>query len=136
MGDHDVYATLVDAASQHEDEAAIRKYAPLSEGLATRYNHKLYLAITHRAWGVAHRLRGEYGEADERLNRAQDIFTSLKTRWQSGRTMFELGKLEDAQGNGSISHDYLVRALAAFEEMCATPDAERTRAALDKLSPA
>ena len=63
-------AALTDAASRQGDEAAIRQYAPEAEALAERYGHVLYRAIAHRAWGVAHRLAGEYPEAQARLNQA------------------------------------------------------------------
>ncbi len=133
-GDHDFYAMLADAAAEQRDETALRKYAPLAEETATRINHKLYLAIAHRAWGVAYRLAGEYAEGERRLNLALLIFGELGTRWQSGRTLFELGELARAQGNAAAARDYFSRALVAFEEMRAIPDLARTRAAMEKMA--
>jgi tetratricopeptide (TPR) repeat protein len=133
IADHDIYATLVDMAALQLDETGIRQYAPQAEELAVRYGHLLYQAITHRAWGVAHRLAGEYPDAEVRLNRALEFFSSLNTRWQMGRTLFELGELAAAQMNLGKSRDYFTRALAAFEEMRAAPDAARTQAALERL---
>jgi hypothetical protein len=133
MGDHDVYAALTDAASQQGDETAIRQYAPQAEALAARYGHKLYQAIAHRAWGVAHRIAGEYVDAEARLNQALDLFSKLDTRWQAGRTLYELGELAAVQTNTAKAYDYFTRAQIAFEEMCAAPDAARTKAALEKL---
>jgi tetratricopeptide (TPR) repeat protein len=133
VGDHDVYAALTDAASREGNEAAIRQYAPQAEELARRYGHTLYQGMTHRAWGVAHRLAGEYPEAETRLNQALDLFNCLNTRWQIGRTLFELGQLATAQKDIAAAHEYLTRARAAFEEMRAAPDVARTQAALEML---
>jgi len=132
VSDHDIYATLVDTAVLQRDAAGIRQYAPLAEELAARYGHTLYQAIAHRAWGVAHRLAGEFDAAEARLAQALALFTSLNTRWQMGRTLYELGELA-AQSDTTQAYDYYGRALAAFEAMRAAPDAARTLAALDTL---
>lgn len=133
IADHDIYATLVDMAVLQRDEAAIRQHAPQAEQLARRYGHTLYLAIAHRAWGVAHRLAGEYPEAEARLNQALELFNGLNTRWQMGRTLFELGELASAQKNIPAAREYFGHAQVAFEEMRAAPDAVRTQAALERL---
>ena len=133
IGDHDIYATLVDMAALQCDEAGIRQYAPQAEELARRYSHTLYQGITHRAWGVAHRLAGEYPEAETRLNQALNLFNGLNTRWQIGRTLFELGELATAQKDIAAAREYFARAQVAFEEMHAAPDAARTKAALERL---
>jgi tetratricopeptide (TPR) repeat protein len=133
IADHDIYATLVDMAALQLDEAGIRQYAPQAEELAARYGHALYQAVTHRAWGVAHRLAGEYPEAEARLNQALHLFNGLNTRWQIGRTLFELGELAAAQKNITTARGYFARAQMAFEEMHAAPDAARTQAALERL---
>ena len=57
--DHDIYMTLADTAVELRDADALRKYARPLETLAGRDNHRLYLAIAHRALGVEHRLAGE-----------------------------------------------------------------------------
>jgi len=135
-GDHDLYAMLADVSAQQRDLSALRQYAPLAEEAATRYGHKLYLAIAHRAWGVAHRLAGRsgYTESEARLRNALDLFSALETRWQIGRTLFELGELAAARKDAGGARDYFSRALAAFEALRAAPDAERTRRALASLS--
>lgn len=133
VGDHDIHATLVDVAVLQRDEAGIRQYAPQAEELATRYSHTLYQAIAHRAWGVAHRLAGENPEAEARLSQALDLFSGLNTRWQMGRTLFELGELAQARSDIGKARDYFTRAQSAFEEMHAEPDAARTLAALERL---
>jgi len=133
VGDHDIYATLVDAATLADDAATIRQYAPRAEELAALHCHALYQAIVHRAWGVAHRLAGAHADAHARLHQALAVFARLNTRWQMGRTLFELGELAVAQANTNEARDYFSRALAAFEAMRAAPDVARTHARLESL---
>lgn len=133
IGDHDLYAMLVDVAALQRDEATIWRYAPPAEELARRYSHRLYQAIAQRAWGVAYRLAGDYSEARVRLNQALELFSQLNTRWQIGRALFELGELAAAQANTVTAIDHFSRALAAFEEMRAASDVTRTRTALEGL---
>lgn len=133
VGEHDLYIMLADAAAQQRDEAALQQYVPLAEEIAIRYDHNLYQAIAHRAWGVAHRLRGEYTEAEARLHQALEIFDQLGTRWQMGRTWRELAELAQDRQDTTQAQDYLSRALVAFEELGATPDATRIRVALEAL---
>ena len=127
VGEHDLYAMLVDAAAQQRDAAALGHYAPLAEELAARYDHKLYQAIAHRAWGVAHRLAGQTVDAEVRLKRALELFETLDTRWQIGRTFFELGELDLARAESAQAREQFSRALSAFEAMGASPDVVRAR---------
>lgn len=133
-GHHDVYMMLVDAAALQRDQAALRKYAPLAEESATRIGHKLHLAIAHRAWGVSHTLAGEYPQAEVRLQKALELFSSYPAPWQIGRTLFEMGELARAQGKTEPGRDYFSRALSAFEQLRAAPYAARSRVALETLS--
>jgi tetratricopeptide (TPR) repeat protein len=133
IGDHDLYAMLADVAACQGDEAAIRVYARQAEALATRYNHTLYLAIAHRAWGVAYRLAGEFEAAATRFNQSLTLFRALGTQWQLGRTLFELGKLAMAQAKVAAARTYYIDSLSAFERMGAVGDAARLRDALDQL---
>ena len=133
VGEHELYAMLADVAAQQRDEAALRQYTPIAEELAARYDHILYRAIAHRAWGVAHRLAGEYAESETRLTNALALFERLDTRWQIGRTLFELGELTKAQRNIDGARDYFQRALNMFTDMHALPDAERTYTSLESL---
>jgi tetratricopeptide (TPR) repeat protein len=133
--DHEVYMTLADTAVELRDVAALRKYAPLLEKLASRDNHRLYLAIAHRALGVGHRLAGEYETAENRLKQALELFTRLGARWQIGRTLFELGELNQEQPRGETkAREYFAQALGSFEEIRAMPNAERTRSVLNSLT--
>jgi tetratricopeptide (TPR) repeat protein len=130
--DHEIYMTLADIAVEMRDADALRKYAPNLETLAERDNHKLYLAIAHRALGVAHRLSGENTAAENRLKQALELFTRLGTRWQIGRTLFELGELNLNRSN-TKAREYYSQALGSFEEVHAMPNAERTREVLNSL---
>ena len=132
--EHIVYMMLVDGAARVGDEAAIRKFAPHLEELALRDDHKPYQAVAHRAWGIAHRLAGEYTEAETRLKQALAIFESLESSWQIGRTQFELGELALAQTDGAAAHSFFMLAQTHFEELGAKPDISRTAAVLENLN--
>jgi tetratricopeptide (TPR) repeat protein len=131
VGEHDLYAMLADAAAQQQDASALREFVPRAEEFAARYEHKLYLAIAHRARGVAHRLAGESADAEARLEQALAIFEQLETGWQMGRTLLELGELSLLGGQPAAARERFSRALSAFREIGALPDATRTS---DKLA--
>jgi hypothetical protein len=130
--DHEIYMTLADTAVELRDVDALRKYAPHLQKLASRDNHRLYLAIAHRALGVEHRLAGEHAPAETRLKEALGLFIKLGARWQIGRTLFELGELNLTRSNAK-AREYYSQALGSFEEIQAAPNAERTRIALKSL---
>jgi tetratricopeptide (TPR) repeat protein len=132
--DHEIYMTLADTAVELRDADALHQYTPNLEKLARRDNHRLYLAIAHRALGIGHRLVGEHAAAETRLRQALEIFTQLGARWQMGRTLFELGELYlEGSEKSTEAREYFAQALGSFEEIQATPNAERTRAALNAL---
>lgn len=133
VGEHDVYAMLADVAVQQRDEASLQKYAPLAEEFASRYDHKLYRAIAHRAWGVFHRLAGQYDEAQLRLNQALEIFQQMNARYQIGRTLVELGELAVAQKNPPAAREHFTSAIGVFELIHAAPDLARARSVRDGL---
>ena len=87
------------------------------------------------SWGdtVTGFLAGEYTDAEGRLNQALELFQGLDTRWQAGRTRFELGELALARTDTPTARDHFSQALAAFEELRAAPSAARSRAALESL---
>jgi len=130
IGDHDMYVMLVDVAASQHDLAGIQKYAPQAEVLAERYQHKLYQAITQRAWGVAHRLVGDYTRSEAKLTKALDLFGELNTRWQAGRTLFVLGELARDREKPLEAQRWFAEALGAFEEMNALIDLKKARTAL------
>ena len=131
--DHDFYSLLVDVAALQEDAETLGEMAPLAEASAVDSDHILYLAIAHRAFGVLHRLDGNYRAAEERLRKAMDLFNQLDTRWQIGRTLFELGKLARAQDDNALAQYYFHGAIENFEALGALPDAARVQAMLSKM---
>lgn len=133
MNETERYFLLADLAVLERDEAALRQYAPLAEEMARRDGHILFQASAHRVWGVLYRLTGDYAEAEARLNQALDLFQELETGWQIGRTLYELAELAIARADHTEARDYYSRALVAFEEIGANPDAVRTREALRSL---
>jgi tetratricopeptide (TPR) repeat protein len=133
IGDHDMHVMLADLAASQQDLAGLQKYAPQAEVLAERHRHELYQAMTHRAWGVAHRLTGDYTQSEARLTKALDLFRELNTRWQAGRVLFELGELSRVRGEPLEARRWFTEALSAFEEMNAQIDLKHTRTALEAM---
>jgi len=131
VGDHDLYALLAEAAVGEENLEVLMKYAPLAEETALRYGHNLYQAIANRSWGVAHRLAGEFSQAEDRLNRALVFFQNLGTRWQVGRTLVELGLLNYARGELALAGDFFRKALVEFASLAASRDTQRVQALLE-----
>jgi tetratricopeptide (TPR) repeat protein len=131
--DNELYSMYLDLAVRQRDETALRQYAPLAEETAVRDDHILHQASAHRAWGVLHQLQGEYAAADGRLYQALGLFQRLGTRWQIGRTLYELGELAQARTDTAGARDYFSRALTMFEDMKAVTDMARTQAALASL---
>jgi hypothetical protein len=131
---HIMYATLADVAAQQRDLPALEQYAPVAEELAARDGHKLYLAIARRAQGVAARLHGEETTALALLRQAVNGFQQIGARWQTGRTLLELGELALAVSNPQAAREHFSQALELFEALGAAPDAARTRTALAALN--
>jgi hypothetical protein len=131
--DHEIYMILADTAAELQDLEALRKYTPILETLASRDDHRLYLAVARRALGVGHGLAGEPVEAENHLREALGLFTKLGARWQIGRTLFALGELLRTRSREK-AREYYSQALGAFEEIQAAPDAERTRLILNEVS--
>jgi len=77
-------------------------------------------------------LAGERAPAETRLRQALELFTKLGTRWQIGRTLFELGEL-NLTHSPTKAREYYSQALGSFEEIQAKTNVEQTRAALNSL---
>ncbi len=129
--EHNMVMLLTEVAVQRGDASALRQYAPMLEELAVRDNHRFYLAIAHRAWGVAHRLAGEFAASEARLDQAAQLFREYGTRWQLGRTFFEMGELGVRRLDAVMARQSFAQAVAEFEAVRALPDLERARAALE-----
>ena len=123
MNETERYFLLADLAVLERDAIALRQYAPLAEEMARRDGHILYQASAHRA----------YAQAKARLNQALELFQELDTGWQIGRTLYELAELAITRADHTEARDYFTRALVAFEEIGANPDALRTRDSLRSL---
>jgi uncharacterized protein HemY len=93
----------------------------------------LFQAGVHRAWGVLHRLTGEYAQAETRLEMALEMFQDMDTRWEIGRTFSELAQLKLAQDNPDQAKQLYHQALDSFEQVGARPDASRIRQALASI---
>ncbi len=132
--EHIVYMMLTDSAAQASDPIAIRRYVPQLQALAERDGHQSYLAVAHRAWGVVHRLEGDYTEAEGRLSQALAVFEERGALWQIGRTLYEMAKLDLARSDLDAAFDHFSRAQAEFEAVGAKPDVERTRTAFETKS--
>jgi tetratricopeptide (TPR) repeat protein len=128
--EHVVYAILTDAATLAKEPAAIKRYAPKLEELARRDDHRPYLAVAQRAWGVAHGNDGDFTSSRSHFSQALELFEAYGARWQMGRTLLDLGEMEAASGDKPAACAFFQRALTAFEEMKADPAIHLARAAL------
>lgn len=131
--DHDVYMLLVEAALQSGDVLGLKKFVPELEQLARRDNHRLYLGIALRARGVLNQLEGDLESAQACLQKALDIFRTLDSRWQCGRTCFVLGKLSSVRGDGTLAGALFSEALSYFDELGAAPDRQRVTEELERI---
>ena len=132
--EHIVYMMLVDSAGLVRDEATIREYAPRLQALAERDDHRPYLAISQRAWGIAHCLAGEYDQAEGCFKDALNQFVEMDAVWQIGRTHFELAELALERSDPGGAVDHFTQAQDAFESLGASQDLARTRAAIKQLA--
>jgi len=131
--EHHMTMLLTEAAVQRRDAQALGQTLPRFEELAERDDHRLYRLIARRARGVAHRLEGDHAEAQTNLEQALELFNELGTRWQVGRTHFELAETAVARDEPEAARQHYQRALEAFEALQAAPDAERVRGAMQSL---
>ena len=129
--EHIIYMMLVDSAATARDQKTILKYTPVLEKIAIRDDHRPYLAVADRAYGIAHRLSKEYKQSENHLQQALDIFEEFDIPWQRARTLYELGKLAQVRGNDNLSREIFTEALHEFERLGAIPDASRTEVALE-----
>lgn len=131
--DHDLAMSLADTAALQHDPALLAETVPPLFELARRDRHGLYLAIAHRAQGIALTLQGLGDPAEEQLTTALDLFHALGTRWQLGRTRAALGDLYIARGETSRARDAYAAAAAEFQALRAEADLRRAQATLSTL---
>lgn len=132
--DLDMHAMAIDAAARSRDESGLESYLAIAEESAARARHNLYIAVARRARGVSYSLAGEFDDAAEQLAVAADEFRALDTQWQIGRTLLELGEVEQTRGNAELAKEHFSAALSALESLNAEPDAVRARSALEALN--
>ncbi len=132
--EHIVYMMLAEAAARIPDSEALKRFATRLEELAGRDHHRPYLAVANRAWGIVHRLEGDYDRADSRLREALSIFKELESRWQIGRTELEMAELKKAIVDREGARDHLTKALALFKALGAGPDLANAQAALAEVA--
>jgi tetratricopeptide (TPR) repeat protein len=133
VGDHDLYALLADIAAQERDLAGLEAYTAHAEATSAQAGHMLYQGVAARARGILLTLQGNFIEAEEHLNRSYSILANLGTRWQIGRTLYELGSAAATQGNHTKAKELFTSALAEFEQLGAAPDAAKTKRQLMSL---
>ena len=131
VGDHEIYVLLADVAAQQRDEAMLAIYAPQAETVSIHLKHTLYQAIALRAMGILDELHGKFAGAEAQLRESFALFQRLDTRWQMGRTLFELGRLSAATGKTEEASKCFTQAANAFEFMGACPAAEQARAFME-----
>jgi tetratricopeptide (TPR) repeat protein len=133
-GEFNLYALLIDAAAQQRNLETLRQYIAPAEESALRNDHRLYIGVAYRAKGVMYRLMDDYRQAGFWLAKALEVFQQLDTRWQIGRTFYELGELAHFRDNTATAYSHYSNALANFEALGAVLDAERTRNASGRLN--
>lgn len=131
--DLDMNAMAVDTAARSRDQEGLRKYLAVSEEAAERANHGLYKAVARRARGIDHRLAGDLDQAADQLAGAVDEFRTLDTPWQVGRTLLELGEVEQLRGDNDSARGHYSEAMDAFGGIGAVPYEERARSGLESI---
>lgn len=112
---------LADTAALQRDLVALQQYTPRAEETAGRFQHRLYQAIAVRAQGVTRHLSGEFDEARAVLRQALSIFRSFNARWQMARTLLELGRVAQQQGDIPEATAVLSEALVLARALHANP---------------
>jgi hypothetical protein len=134
VGDHEIYVSLADIGATHRDEKLLSAYASRSDEISLSLGHSLYHAVALRALGILDWLHHDIPEAEARLMESFHLFQQLETRWQVGRTLFDLGEMSAAQGKKEQARGYFSQALSAFEAMGVQPFVNKTREHLDSLN--
>jgi len=134
VGDHEIYVSMADIAATLRDESLLSTYAAQSDEISLSLGHTLYHAVTLRALGILDWLHHDYPQAETRLRESCLLFQQLGTRWQIGRTLFDLGEMSTELGKMGEAKEYFSQALSAFEVMGARPFVNKTLEHLDCLN--
>ena len=130
MTDLDFRILCAEAAAQMRDAAGLAEHVPPAQEGARRLGHRLYSGVAQRAHGVALLLAGQPGAAVHSHNQAADVFLSLGTRWQLGRTLMARAEAQVSAGDLPAARDDWSRAASLFDAQGAIPAARQARDSL------
>ena len=127
---------MVDAAERSGNREVLQQVVASATETAERYDHRLYLGIAQRAWGLLHLLEGEMDQAAERLESAYRHFKDLRANWQLGRTLIRMGELAEKAGRRAEAAERAREAQALFKGIQAADDLQRAISMIERLSSA
>ena len=135
VGMHEILVLLADTGAMNRDEQLLSTYASKADAMSLSLNHLLYHAMAKRALGILDWLHRDYARAEDQLRESVQLFQQLETRWQLGRTLYDLGELSIDLEKPAQAREFFTQALSAFEEMGAAPSVTRTRRYLASIGP-
>lgn len=135
VGEHEILVLLADIGAMNRDEALLATYAYEADFISLSLDHLLYHAMAIRALGILDWLHRDYARAEDQLRESIRLFQQLETRWQLGRTLYDLGELSMDLGRTMQAREFFMQALLAFEEMGAEPYMAKTKRHLTMLGP-
>jgi hypothetical protein len=130
VGNHEILVLMADTAAIQRDVEALTNTAERADAISRQLGHQLYHAISLRALGTLDWLKGNHAQGKAHLLEALQIFQTLQTHWQAGRTLYDLAELLAAQCMKQEAIAYYRQAILEFELMQAQPSVERASAAL------
>jgi tetratricopeptide (TPR) repeat protein len=133
VGEHEIIVLLADIGALNRDEALLTAYASLADQISLFLNHHLYHAMAVRALGIFTWLQRDHAQAEAQLRESLKLFQQLETRWQLGRTLYDLGEISVDRGRIEQAKEFFSQALTAFEEMGARPSIIKTQQHLTYL---
>jgi len=83
--------------------------------------------------GILSIQKQDWGQAERDLQRSVDVFRKLRSRLNIGRSLYQLGRLSFAQGQGEAARRYFDDASHLFREIGAQLDAQRSEANCHKI---
>jgi hypothetical protein len=133
MTDLDFRILCAEASAQARDAAGLAEHVSPAEEAARVLGHRLYCGVAQRARGVALQLVGQPRAAVDSHTQAAEIFLTLGTRWQLGRTLAARAEAFVSAGDLAAAQADLSQAAALFETQGAAPAARQAREALAAL---
>ncbi len=136
VGDHDIYAAMVDTAARSKNREILQQITPLAEESAGRYEHQLYMGIANRARGILYHLNGDLPDALTRLEEANTLFETTGARWQLGRTLLCTAEVLREMGEVAASIEKAEKAAALFDVVHAVEEHKQAKRLLAELGSA